>query len=83
VRRVTTNELFPSAFPGQQRGYLAGPAGNMSLLNTISKCYFGKRRKKAKRKKAYCSKDPIRGKIQIHRDMEGAIVLFEIREGSI
>lgn len=67
----------------QQRGYLAGPAGNMPLLNTISKCCFGKRRKKAKRKKAYYSKEPNWWKIQIHCNMEAAIAVFETWEGSV
>lgn len=51
MRSVTTNEPIPSAFPGQKRGYLAGPAGNTPLLNTICKCCFGKKRKKIKKAK--------------------------------
>jgi hypothetical protein len=29
MRAVITNEPFPSAFSGQQGGYLQSPAGNM------------------------------------------------------
>ena len=45
MRSVTRNDPFPSAFTGQERGYLAGPAGNTPLLNATSKCCFGEKEK--------------------------------------
>lgn len=40
MRAVTINEPFPSAFSGQQGGYLQSPAGNVHFLKQ-----YGEKRK--------------------------------------